>query len=211
MNKKLIIFDYDGVLVDSLITVVETVNEVGKINNINCHLTVEDFDTIEDMTYGQIIQKAGISESDFKIVIPQLFEIFVKKTIQIKLFNGISTLIKELAKEHRVVVVSGNIKSVIEEKFKKEDLFSSLSFIWGADSPGDKAEKILKSMEMFNAASKNTFMIGDSKSDIIFAKEARVKSIAVTWGWQHIKILKKTNPDYVIDTPDQLLEIIQNC
>ena len=52
-------------------------------------------------------------------------------------------------------------------------------------------------------------MVGDSLSDIRAAKEAAATSIAVTWGHQSVEYLLSGDPDYVVDFPHDLLEIIE--
>ena len=55
----------------------------------------------------------------------------------------------------------------------------------------------------------SVFMVGDSLSDVLAAKEASVTSIAVTWGHQSLEILLRGNPDYVVSSSHQLIEIIE--
>jgi len=43
-------------------------------------------------------------------------------------------------------------------------------------------------------------MIGDSVSDIRYAKRAGVQSIAATWGWQRQDKLIEEHPDFIVDT-----------
>jgi phosphoglycolate phosphatase len=208
--KKLVIFDYDGVLADSLNTVITSVNSIGHELGLNIDLSENDFLYIEDMTYGEIIRKAGVPNSELPTFVVRLFKCFSEASQKTKLFTGIHELIKELSKDNTVAIVSGNTKKIIEEKLLSENLLSEVAVIWGADAPGDKAEKIIKTMEMYNADRMNTFMVGDASSDIYFAKKAGVKSVAVSWGWQHVDSLSKMNPDFIITSPGQLLETVNN-
>jgi phosphoglycolate phosphatase len=208
--KKLIIFDYDGVLADSLNTVISSVNNIGKELGLDISLSESDFWEIEDMTYGEIIRKAGVPNSILPEFVARLFKSFSEASQRTKLFVGIYELIKNLSKENTIAIVSGNAKKIIEEKFLSENLLSEVAVIWGADAPGDKAEKITRTMDMCSIDRMNTFMVGDASSDIHFAKKAGVKSVAVSWGWQHVNSLGKMNPDFIINSPEQLLEIIKN-
>jgi phosphoglycolate phosphatase len=52
------------------------------------------------------------------------------------------------------------------------------------------------------------FYIGDTLGDIHEAHEARVKSIAVTWGYHSRKELEKIKPDYIVDRPKALLNVL---
>jgi phosphoglycolate phosphatase-like HAD superfamily hydrolase len=55
--------------------------------------------------------------------------------------------------------------------------------VYGVDSPGSKAQKIAFARDRFvtNTGQESVFVVGDSLSDILAAKEASVTSIAITW------------------------------
>ena len=60
-----------------------------------------------------------------------------------------------------------------------------------------------------NRKQESVFMVGDSLSDILAAKEASVTSFAVTWGHQSLENLLRGNPDYIVSSPHNLIEIIE--
>jgi phosphoglycolate phosphatase len=53
-------------------------------------------------------------------------------------------------------------------------------------------------------------MIGDSASDIRYAKRAGVQSIAATWGWQQRDRLVKENPDFIVDSVHELAILLDS-
>ena len=60
-------------------------------------------------------------------------------------------------------------------------------------------------------AEKNrTFMIGDTEMDILAAKNAGVRSVAVTWGNRTREFLEKYQPDYIVNSPVQLESLLKN-
>jgi phosphoglycolate phosphatase-like HAD superfamily hydrolase len=62
-----------------------------------------------------------------------------------------------------------------------------------------KQRKIIKS-EMF--------YVCDEVRDIVAAQKSGIKSIAVTWGYNTQDALTKENPDFIVDTPNELRNII---
>jgi len=52
-------------------------------------------------------------------------------------------------------------------------------------------------------------MVGDSLSDVLAAREASVISIVVTWGHQRLEYILRGNPDYVVSSPHELIEVIE--
>ncbi len=60
-----------------------------------------------------------------------------------------------------------------------------------------------------NRKQEPVFMVGDSLSDVLAAKEASVTSVAVTWGHQSLEHLLRGNPDHVISCPHDLIDIVE--
>lgn len=52
------------------------------------------------------------------------------------------------------------------------------------------------------------FMIGDSNVDIQTAKNAGVHSIGCTWGFRSREELEKEGAEYIIDLPEQIMDIL---
>ena len=53
-------------------------------------------------------------------------------------------------------------------------------------------------------------MVGDAISDIHAARQASIKSIAVGWGHQSPSRLMEANPDYLVKSPQELLELLKD-
>ncbi|MCK6485038.1 MAG: HAD hydrolase-like protein [Phycisphaerae bacterium] len=51
------------------------------------------------------------------------------------------------------------------------------------------------------------FLIGDSPGDIATAHASGMKSVAVTWGFRDRDVLQDARPNWIVDRPEQLLEI----
>jgi phosphoglycolate phosphatase len=83
--------------------------------------------------------------------------------------------------------------------------------VYGVDTPGSKAQKISMARNRLfeDKKQESVFMVGDSLSDVLAAKEALVTSVAVTWGHQRLEILLRGHPDYVIRSPHDLIEVIE--
>jgi phosphoglycolate phosphatase-like HAD superfamily hydrolase len=72
---------------------------------------------------------------------------------------------------------------------------------------GSKVEKILMAKSQLAAEGEIVFMVGDSLSDVRAAREAGVKSIAVSWGHQSVERLVEGVPDQVVHLPEELIEM----
>jgi phosphoglycolate phosphatase-like HAD superfamily hydrolase len=122
-------------------------------------------------------------------------------------FPGIETLLHRIASRN-IAIVSGNARSVIYAKLAAHALADKITCIFGAFEPGDKAEKICDACNHFEVDAGLSCMIGDSASDIRYAKRAGVQSIAATWGWQSRDMLVKEDPDFIVNTVHELTALL---
>lgn len=51
------------------------------------------------------------------------------------------------------------------------------------------------------------FLIGDSPGDVATARAAGMRPVAVTWGFRDRDALQDARPEWIVDRPEQLLEI----
>ena len=54
-----------------------------------------------------------------------------------------------------------------------------------------------------------TCFIGDMTHDIDAGRAAKVKTIAVDWGYQSRDVLKKHNPDYIVSSFNELIDLLK--
>lgn len=86
-------------------------------------------------------------------------------------------------------------------------------FIGGSLTDGSRITKIqvldyvLKTNEIKNP--QEVLMIGDTKFDIAGAKHFGLKSLAVTYGYGTEKELLERKPDFVANSPKEILQIIK--
>ena len=55
----------------------------------------------------------------------------------------------------------------------------------------------------------DTVYVGDSQPDVQIAQNAGCASIAVTWGFRTRSVLEAENPDFIVDTPQELYSVLQ--
>ena len=93
---------------------------------------------------------------------------------------------------------------------KEHGLEGCFRAVYGVDMPGSKVEKILMAKSQFAAEGEAVFMVGDSLSDVRAAREAGVKSIAVSWGHQSVGRLVGALPDHIVRLPEELIEMTKS-
>ena len=51
--------------------------------------------------------------------------------------------------------------------------------------------------------------IGDSDVDVYTGRAAGVKTVAVKWGYRSTKVLMEAKPDYIIESPKEIMKVIE--
>ena len=115
----------------------------------------------------------------------------------------------QLSTHHSIGIVTGNSTPVVENFLDVNGIRQCISVIFALDQPGSKVEKITLAQNQFAAKGEAVFMVGDSASDVYAAKEASVKSIAVSWGHQSAETLIRAKPDYLVRSTGELMEVIE--
>jgi phosphoglycolate phosphatase len=209
MSFALIIFDYDGVLIDSLSNAISAGEEFCRSVAHDRVPTEETIGSLENMTYPEIARSIGLPPEQAERFSSHVFQRFQDIGPSMAFFPEIEPLLHRMAAKN-IAIVSGNVKHVISAKLASHGLAEKITCIFGALEPGDKAEKIRNACRHFGADVGRSCMIGDSVSDIRYAKRAGVQSIAATWGWQWRDRLVKENPDFIVNSVQELAILLNS-
>ena len=202
---KLFLFDFDGVLADSLDVYEKTVKDCLKDIKQPLIKTREEFLELFEDNFYESLKNKGIDLDEFmKAADDILAQVKIK---DMKPFPDVAPVIKELHTKHCLIVVSSNDYASIKEAldlFNYDDYFRD---ILGSDFMFSKKEKILYAAGKYNVALEDIYYIGDTTGDIKEGKQAGVKTVGVTWGWHGKEKMAAAQPDYLFDTPGELLQL----
>jgi len=207
----LILLDYDGVLADTLDDLLQFGQEACDELGIDHVVTKDDLNNLEYMSFATYGRACGVPESLVNEFVQLCLNRFSQKNSPPAIFDGLGNIVKQLANNHTMAIVTTNYTQNITAFLVEHNLDGFFEAVFSNDLPGLKVEKIFLAREQFSSDTKHNpvIMVGDSLSDIQAAKEASVISIAVTWGHQSLNHLLRGQPDYVAHSPQELLEIIE--
>ena len=205
----LIIFDYDGVLADTLDDLIRFGQEACNQLGVNHLVTKDDLSNLEIMSFATYGRACEVPEHLIDEFVKISLNLFAEKESPPAIFHGLSEVIKHLSSKHKIAIVTTNTSQNVHAFLIKHGLDSLIHAVYGVDTPGSKAQKISMARERLVENREAVFMIGDALSDIRAAKEAGVTSIAVTWGHQSLETLLRGEPDHVVHTPNTLIGVIE--
>ncbi|HPW23266.1 MAG: Phosphoglycolate phosphatase [Deltaproteobacteria bacterium ADurb.BinA014] len=202
---KLFLFDFDGVLVDSLDVYEKTVTDcLIKINQPLTRGREEFLEMFEGNFYESLVQKGVDLEAFMKASVDILAQVKIK---DIKPIESVVSVVERMQKNNCLIVISSNNTSSIREAlalFGYDDYFKE---ILGSDFMLSKKDKILYAIKKYQASSDDIYYIGDTTGDIKEGKQAGVKTVGVTWGWHSREKMVLAEPDYLFDNPADLLTL----
>jgi phosphoglycolate phosphatase len=205
---SLILFDFDGVLADTLADMLRFAQEVCDELGVNHTVLQTDLSELEVMSFATFGRACEMPEDFVDEFVRRCTEKFSEKEVPPAIFEGLGEVIRKLPGRHWLAVVTGNTGRNVRAFLERHGLSGCVRAVYGVDLPGTKLEKILMAKGQFAAEGEAVFMVGDSLSDIRAAREAGVKTIAVSWGHQRLDKLIEAQPDHVVHSPGELVEII---
>ena len=204
---RLVIFDFDGVLANTFGDMIQFAQEA--CDELGVHQTVtpaniRDLEVMSFMTFGRA---CGVPDNLAGEFVNICTGKFAKKKSPPEIFDGLPDVIRKLSKDNILVIVTGNTTDNVNVFLANHNLQDCFHMVYGVDMPGSKAWKILAAKRQFEAGNEPAFFVGDSLSDIQAAREANVRSIAVTWGHQNLDLLIRGKPDMFIHSPVELMDV----
>ena len=199
---KLLLLDFDGVLVESLDVYEQTVTECLKAMGMPIVKEREDFLKLFDINFYEALTQRGVNLEQFaRNAEPILKTVHVRRIVP---FLPVCSAFASFPASISIAIISSNSAETITAVFNSWEIAPFYKEIWGSEFRYSKQEKIALAIKTFNAKPADAIYVGDTVGDIIEANMAGVKAMAVTWGWHSHNRLKQANPDFLVDTPEEL-------
>lgn len=205
----LVIFDYDGVLADTLDDLINFGQEACNRLGVQHVVTKDDLSNLEVMSFATYGRACEVPEHLIDEFVKISLRLFAEKASPPAIFDGLSEVIQHFSTKHKIAIVTTNSSQNVHAFLTQHGLVSLVHAVYGVDTPGSKAQKIALARERFAKNGAAVFMIGDALSDVRAAKEAGVTSIAITWGHQSLETLQRGGPNFVVNNPHELIQAIE--
>ncbi len=202
MQKKLVIFDFDGVLVDTLeacFSIASSVNE---------NLSLDEYRTFFE---GNIYEAKRLDGGEPRKYIPEFFERYDTATRRLVIPSPLKDLVKKFAGEYALAIVSSTPTDLIRNILARENLADCFKEILGSDIHNSKVIKIKMLLDQYSIAPVETIFITDTLGDIREGEKCGVRSIAVVWGFHERERLERGNPVAIVENASELQSAIEKA
>jgi len=208
---KAIIFDLDGTLIDSKEAHFRAFREVG-IKLAKNALTAEQFKKWYFPNYLSIWKNLGIDEKDW-MKANEIWQKYYHSHENPKLFSNVREILAYLKSKgcKIALVTSGNEKRVSSdlEREKIKNFFNVIVCEDGFKRHELKPapNQLLVALEKLDEDANNAVYIGDTPTDVMTGRNAKMETIAITTGFGLLENIKEANPDVIINSLEELKKI----
>ena len=210
-EKTLVIFDWDGTLMDSIGLIVESMHIAGEAHGFNTtDKAVKDIIGLSLMKGIEILYPHA--EDAQKRAIQQTYaDHYIANSHRTPLFASIEDMLMTLQGQGKqLAVATGKKRKGLDRVIEASNSHHYFVTTRCADESGSKPDPqmLLDILEHTQQQVSDAVFIGDSIYDIQMATKLGMTSIAVNYGTASEAELAAQQPTYQVDTPQALVDLL---
>lgn len=210
-DKTLIIFDWDGTLMDSIGLIVESMHVAGEAHGFTTtDQAVKDIIGLSLM-HGIEILYPQASDTQ-KLAIQQSYaDYYIPNSHRTPFFMPIDEMLLTLKQQDKqLAVATGKKRKGLDRVLEASASHHYFTITRCADESGSKPDpQMLRDiLDYTNQPISQVVFIGDSIYDIQMANRLGMTSIAVNYGTASSSELAAEQPTYQVDTPQELVALL---
>lgn len=201
--NSVIMFDFDGVVADSFevfyneFTAVCAEMGFHRLNSREAFLRLFETNLLAGLV------KAGFPVWRLKKLVRVFAPRIAEANARVQPFEGMPAILNRVATAFPLYFITSNSSEAILS-FAARTGIDHFRDVLGADKEPSKVKKIRQVRASHPDAP--AYYVGDTKGDMIEAREAGAIAVAAAWGWHPLEKLQEGAPDVVLRRPHDLLE-----
>ncbi|MBQ7952318.1 MAG: HAD-IA family hydrolase [Alistipes sp.] len=216
MSKKLVIFDLDGTLLNTIGDLAACCNHMLRQRGLEehsyeeyCHFVGNGVTRLVERALPELLRTTDYIAAARKDFVEYYYDNIDNYTVA---YDGVHELLKKLSDAGVTLAVASNkfhsgTNRLIEKFFGDIEFAAIYGNRDGFPLKPDRAIIDLI-MEQCGATADNTYMVGDSGIDIQTARAAGVHAIGVSWGFREREELVESGAEYIADNTEELFDAI---
>lgn len=218
-NIKLICFDLDGTLVNSVPDLTLALNAMlDEFNLAAC--TDNDVRNWVGNGIPKMVERAlnhagkhDVEKNYFEQAV-SCFEKHYEHYLNTAsgLYPQVAETLKQLhSKGYKTALVTNKAEQFLPDLLRFFDIVEYFDLLLGGDTLAKNKPDPMQvnfACEHFSVTKAETIMIGDSRNDILAGQNANIKTIALTYGYNYGEPVSLLNPDYIINEFNELLDLL---
>lgn len=203
-KKRTLIFDFDGTIADTFPITVQLLHR--ELRHLHAgDITDKEIEELRNKSAEELIKSYKISKIRLFFLSLIIRREMINRLNEAKVFPELISSLKKLQDEgHLLFIVSSNSTKAIKNFLSANDI-NIFNEVHGNLGLFGKSKTIKR---ISNRIGMPAFYIGDETRDIEAGNEAGIKTISVTWGVNTSEALKRFNPDFLVNKPEELVAVV---
>ena len=218
MNKtrfKLLVFDWDGTLIDSIERIVTSIQHASR-EVCGIHIADDKARSVIGLGLHEAIERLH-PELD-EVMIQSVADAYrqnflIDSKVPELLFDGVEDLLKQLiADDYTLAVATGKSRRGLDRAMQKHKLgrYFATTRCAGEHRSKPHPEMLNSILRQLDTRANDAVMIGDSEHDMLMAGNAGVNAIGVTHGVEDAESLMTYKPLTCLDNITDLYEFLSD-
>jgi phosphoglycolate phosphatase-like HAD superfamily hydrolase len=204
LRPKVIIFDFDGTVADSLWLGIEVMNQLSEDFGY-ATVTPDEVPAYRDMGARRIMKMLGIRKMALPKLLKRIRKEVGRRMSEVRPFEGILPTLADLKdRGYELGVLTTNSEENVETFLEHNGFGDLFHFVTGKSSVWGKKKDIARLLSERGLQPSDVVYVGDERRDIEACKANDVPMVAVGWGFNSERALTELEPDYFVRDLQQL-------
>jgi phosphoglycolate phosphatase len=205
-RRRLVMFDFDGVIVDSLDIFSTAFLEACAASGVEGFTRTEDLLAVMKDNFYASMRARDVPDAQVAEILRRLGASLIRARRWLKPFPLMPQVLEELSDERTVVVVTSSPDEVVGGWLQAHGILG-IDEVAGAATALSKVDKIHALQGRFPGQDVYWF-VSDTVGDMREAREAGATPVGVAWGWHEPEQLVEAGAERIAQSPAELLTIL---
>lgn len=212
MKYPLIVFDWDGTIIDSPRAIVQCIREASREMGLRVP-TPEQASHVIGLGLRDSLQLAvpDLPAARYREFVALYRRHFLQREDSMQLFSGMEEILLEMKENHVLAIATGKSRRGLERALESTGVggFFTASRCADETEPKPHPAMLLELMAELSMERSQVLMIGDTTHDLEMARAASIDAVAVTYGAHPEQALRKASPLECFPSVDALSKWLQ--
>ncbi len=208
MIHQTLVFDFDG-------TIADTLGETRRIFNLMApdygirQVAEEELAQLRHFSLKELLDHLSIPKRRVPALIARGTGMMRGNITQLQLIAGMGEVLVELRRHVRSFgILTSNATANVDLFLRTHGLRDQFDFISSTSKLTGKSKHLKAIRKTFSLRHDELLYIGDELRDVKASQKAGIPIAAVTWGFNSREALAAAEPAYLIDRPEQFLQLL---
>jgi len=206
--NRCLVFDFDGTLADTLGEGLNIYNDLARENGYTV-IDPEDVENLRNLDTKRLLKHLGIPKRKVAFHLATAMRRLRGRIGRLSLIKGVREVLPALReRSEHMGILSSNVTENIEAFLNAHGIREEFTFISSIRKLSGKARHLRAIARTFSLNPREILYVGDEIRDLRAARKARVKAVAVTWGFNSRESLAREGPSFLVEHPRELLDVV---